>query len=105
MEIGLHGLGMVQGIACCVHWGAIWQVADGIGEESTGQWRSWSVWIWSNGLRVVDGVAGPVHWRAIWQVASSATKDRLKRNPSEASPAPNIFKVNLRMSKHAKEWI
>ena len=69
VRIGLHGLRMVQGVACCVHWCAVREVANGVGENRPWQRRSWSVWVRSDGLRVVDGVACPVHGSAIWQVA------------------------------------
>ena len=70
VRIGLHGLRMVQGVACCVHWRAVREVANGVSENGPWQRRSWSVWVRSDGLRVVDGVACPVHGSAIWQVAS-----------------------------------
>ena len=75
MRIRAHSLRVVQGIACCIHWGTIREVANRVGEVRPWQWRSWSVRVWSNSLRVVDAVAGPVQWCAVWQVASCAAVD------------------------------
>ena len=75
MRIRAHGLRVVQGIACCIHWGTIREVANRVGEVGPWQWRSWSVRVWSNSLRVVDAVASPVQWCAVWQVASWAAVD------------------------------
>ena len=69
MCVRLHGFRMVQGISCSIQWGSIREVANRVGKIGPWQWRSRSVWIWSNRLWMVDAIAGPVQWCAIWQVA------------------------------------
>ena len=69
MCVRLHGFRMVQGISCGIQWGSIREVANRVGKVGPWQWRSRSVWIWSNRLWMVDAIAGPVQWCAIWQVA------------------------------------
>ena len=71
MHVWLHGLRVVQRIAGCIHWRAVRQVADRVGEFSSRQWGTWGVGIWLDGLWMIDTVAGHVQWRAIWQIASS----------------------------------
>ena len=68
MHVRSDGLGMVDGVASTVQRRAIWQVADGVHKNSTGQWRSGSMAVWSNVLGMVDGVPSSVQGSAVWQV-------------------------------------
>ena len=111
MRIRLHSLGMVQGIASCIHWGSIWEVANGVSEDCPGQRRARSVGIWANGLRVVDGIAGPVHGCAIWQVASawllgnSMRQKDAPKSPNSATVARTIANTRgLELGIICKPW-
>ena len=69
MHVRSDALGMVDRVASTVQRRAVWEVADGIHEDGTGQWRSGSMAVRSNVLGMVDGVPSSVQRSAVWQVA------------------------------------
>jgi len=68
MRVWQHRLRMVDSVACCIHGGAVWQVADGVHKLGAGKRGSGDVLVRGNGLGMVDGISCPVHRRSVRQV-------------------------------------
>ena len=111
MCVRLHGFRMVQGISCSIQWGSIWEVANRVGKIGPWQWRSRSVWIWSNRLWMVDAIAGPVQWCAIWQVAlvshhdislesTKTPKEQMKLSNGQSGKTKGKLATGLNPSKN-----
>ena len=79
---------MVDGVASTVQWRAVWEVADRIHEDGTGQWRPGSMAVGSNVLRMVDGVSSSIQ---LHNKTKQPKNQRTKKPKNQNNKKPKLF--------------